>query len=305
LIGPDALAKIAEVQSFSPDAKTDLLSALAIRYPESSRTTLRQWLQQGRVSVNGVLEKSARRDLVPNDVIDVANRSQLPGLSGVLSILHEDDDVIVVVKAAGLLSVASRDETGQTAEAFLNEYLRAGARTKVHVVHRLDRDTSGVMMFAKSPLARDVLKETFAKHDIERVYVAIVEGGPEEDRGTIRSFLREDPRTLMVRSVGEREDGKLAITHYHVVERGAFYSMLEVTLETGRRNQIRVHFSEQGFPVAGDARFGARSDPFGRLALHARTLGFVHPRTGRKMSFVAPLPAELLRLPSKPIPSAR
>jgi 23S rRNA-/tRNA-specific pseudouridylate synthase len=155
------------------------------------------------------------------------------------------------------------------------------------------------MVFAKSPLARDVLKESFAKHDLERVYVAIVEGGPPSDEGTIRSFLREDERTLMVRSVGERDGGKLAITHYRVAERGKLYSMLEVTLETGRRNQIRAQFAEEGFPVAGDARFGAQSDPFGRLALHARTLGFEHPRTGRKLLFTAPLPSEFHPLPAR------
>ena len=256
-------------------------------------------LQQARVSVNGVLEKNARREIVPGDEIDLAKRSQLQGLSGALSILHEDDDVIVVVKASGLLSVASKDETEQTAEAFLNEYLRSGTRERVHVVHRLDRDTSGVLLFAKSPLARDVLKETFAEHDIDRVYVAIVEGGPPTDEGTIRSYLREEPRTLMVRVVGERDNGKLAITHYRVVERGKLYSMLEVTLETGRRNQIRAQFADQGFPVAGDARFGAQSDPFGRLALHARTLGFTHPRTGKKMLFTAPLPSEFQPLPRR------
>jgi RluA family pseudouridine synthase len=287
------------VPKFVADAKTDLLSALALRFPESSKTTLRQMLQQSRVSVNGVLEKNARRGVVPGDEIDLANRSQLRGLSGALSILHEDDDVIVVAKASGLLSVATKDETEQTAEAFLNEYLRAGEREKVHIVHRLDRDTSGVMLLAKSPLARDVLKETFKEHDIDRVYVAIVEGGPPTDEGAIRSYLREEPRTLMVRVVGERDGGKLAITHYRVVERGKLYSMLEVTLETGRRNQIRAQFADQRFPVAGDARFGAASDPFGRLALHARTLGFLHPRTGRKMLFTAPLPSEFQPLPSK------
>ncbi|MGK2858790.1 MAG: RluA family pseudouridine synthase [Thermoanaerobaculia bacterium] len=284
---------------FVADAKTDLLSALAIRFPESSKTTLRQMLQQARVSVNGVLEKNARRAIVPGDEIDLARRSQLQGLSGALSILFEDDDVIVVVKASGLLSVASKDETEQTAEAFLNEYLRSGTRERVHVVHRLDRDTSGVLLFAKSPLARDALKETFAEHEIDRVYVAIVEGGPPTDDGTVRSYLREEPRTLMVRVVGERDNGKLAITHYRVVERGKLYSMLEVTLETGRRNQIRAQFADQGFPVAGDARFGAQSDPFGRLALHARTLGFTHPRTGKKLLFNAPLPSEFQPLPAR------
>jgi RluA family pseudouridine synthase len=287
------------VPRFTVDSKTDLLSALALRFPESSRTTLRQMLQQGRVSVNDGIEKNARRALVPGDQFEIAKRSNLPGLSAALSILFEDDDVIVIIKAAGLLSVASKDESDETAEAFLNEYLRAGGRERLHVVHRLDRDTSGTMVFAKSPLARDVLKETFLKHDIERVYVAIVEGGPDGDVETIRSFLREDERTLMVRIVGEGDGGKLAITHYRVLERGRFYSMLEVTLETGRRNQIRAQFAGEGFPIAGDARFGAKSDPIGRLALHARTLGFAHPRTGKRLTFAAPLPEGFLPLPTK------
>ncbi|MBI2212630.1 MAG: RluA family pseudouridine synthase [Acidobacteria bacterium] len=283
---------------FIADAKTELLAALAARFPESSKTTLRQMLQQGRVRVNGAIEKVARRELVPGDRIEIGRHSQLPGISGALSILYEDDDIIVVIKSAGLLSVASKLETEQTAEEYINTYLRAGVSERVHVIHRLDLNTSGTMMFAKSPLARDVLKKTFAEHDIDRVYVAIVEGGPPTDEGTIRSYLREDERTLEVRTVGPHDRGKLAITHYKVVDRGKYYSMLEVTLETGRRNQIRAQFASKGFPIAGDARFGAKSDPIGRLALHARTLGFAHPRTGKKLLFNAPLPDGFHPLPT-------
>ena len=174
----------------------------------------------------------------------------------------------------------------ETAETFLNAYVGG----TVHHVHRLDRDTSGLVVFAKNTWIRDRLQVLFAAHDIERVYVAIVHGKLREPSGTVRSYLAED-RNLRVRSVADAAEGKEAITHYRTVASGRRYSMLEVTLETGRRNQIRVHLAEAGHPVVGDTMYGkGREDDLGRLALHAKHLGFVHPRTGEKVSFTAELP---------------
>lgn len=272
-----------------------LLDYLQSVFPESSRTTLRNMLQSGRVRVNGAVEKSPRRQLASRDVVDVGPRAtQL--LPEVLSILHEDDDLIVVNKDVGLLTVATPYEREQTAQALLNGYLRSKRIVdRIHVVHRLDRDTSGVLVFARSYPVREALKEQFARHDIERVYVAIIEGSMPQPSGTIRSYLRED-RDLTVRSVPGSDGGKLAVTHYKTVERGSRYSRVEVRLETGRKNQIRAHLSEAGHPVVGDRRYGATSSPLDRLGLHAAVLGFVHPTTNRKLRFEAPLPEVFRKL---------
>jgi 23S rRNA pseudouridine1911/1915/1917 synthase len=202
----------------------------------------------------------------------------------------------VIVKSAGLLTVSTPNEKEETAQAILNDYLRSKRGERVHVVHRLDRDTSGVMLFAKSFPVREALKETFAAHDIERVYYAIVEGVPAQPAGTIQSHLHEDERTFDVRSVADPARGKLAITHYRTIETAGAHALLEVRLETGRKNQVRVHLFESGTPVVGDSRYGKPSDPLGRLGLHAAVLGFSHPSTGRSMRFTAPLPDSFRKL---------
>ncbi|HUP47532.1 MAG TPA: RluA family pseudouridine synthase [Thermoanaerobaculia bacterium] len=272
-----------------------LLDALGEIFPDSSRTTLRQMLQSGRVRVNGEIEKNARRQLESHDAVDVAPRPAQLALPPELALLHEDDDVIVVLKAHGLLTVATQREKETTAQAYLNDYLRSKGGGRIHVVHRLDRETSGVLLFAKSFEAREKLKEKFAEHDVERVYVAVIEGTMEPPEGTIRSNLLER-KDLKMASVGQHRDAKLAVTHYRTIESKGKYSMLEVTLETGRKNQIRAHLSEAGHAVVGDRLYGSETNPLGRLGLHAKVLGFAHPATGKRMSFTAPVPRSFRRL---------
>ncbi|MEK6372146.1 MAG: RluA family pseudouridine synthase [Acidobacteriota bacterium] len=268
-----------------------LLEKLQSLFPESSKTTLRQMLQGGRVRVNGEVEKDAKREIAPDDAVDVVSKAVARQLPPGLTILHEDADVIVVLKAHGLLTVATERERETTAQAHLNTYLGAVRREeRVHVVHRLDRETSGVLVFAKNFHARERMKEQFAEHSVERMYVAIVEGAIEPPRGTIRSHLFER-RDLKMVSVEPRPGAKLAVTHYRTVKSSAKYSMLEVTLETGRKNQIRAHLSEAGHPVVGDRMYGATTNPLDRLGLHAKHLAFIHPTTGKKLTFNAPVPA--------------
>jgi 23S rRNA pseudouridine1911/1915/1917 synthase len=271
-----------------------LLDHLATLFPDSSRTTLRQMLQTGRVRVNGEVEKNAKRIIEADEIVEVGQKTIAPLLPPGLAILHEDDDVIVVLKANGLLTVATEREREQTAQAFLNAYLTEKRQERIHVVHRLDRETSGVLVFAKNFPAREKLKEKFAAHDVDRIYVAIIEGRLSPPEGTFRSFLAED-RSLRMRSVTNDPEAKLAITHYRTIESGRF-SMLEVTLETGRKNQIRAHLSEAGHPIAGDQLYGSTVNPLGRLGLHAKLLGFDHPTTGKRMTFTAPLPKQFREL---------
>lgn len=270
-----------------------LLDALSEVIPEASRTTLRQMLAAGRIRVNGEVEKVAKRQLQPGDTVELSRKEHHSLLPPEVSLLHEDDDILVVVKPPGLLTVSTESEREQTLQAVLNRYLKAkGVSDRIHVVHRLDREASGVLVFARSFEVREALKERFAAHDIDRIYVAVVEGNLDPPDGTIRSHLWEG-KDLLVRSVDPRSypNAKAAVTHYRTTRAGAKYSTLEVTLETGRKNQIRVHLAESEHPIAGDARYGAKSDPIGRLALHARRLGLVHPTTGKKMTFESVVPA--------------
>jgi 23S rRNA pseudouridine1911/1915/1917 synthase len=277
---------------------TQLLDALASFYPDASRTTLRQMLQSGRVRVNGEIEKNARRELDAEDAIDVAQKSVQIALPPGLAILHEDDDLLVVLKSHGLLTVATEREKETTAQAYLNQYLKIKGEERVHVVHRLDRETSGVLVFAKNFEAREKLKEKFAAHDVDRVYIAIVEGAIDPPSGTIRSNLRER-RDLRMESVEAHPDAKPAVTHYRTIQSKGGWSMLEITLETGRKNQIRTHLSEEGHPVVGDRMYGSTVNPLGRLGLHAKLLGFDHPGTGKHLVFTAPVPRVFRDLFSK------
>ena len=274
----------------------NLLEALQQLFPDSSRTTLRQMLQSARVRVNGEVEKDAKREIAGDEVVDVVSKTVARQLPPGLTILHEDVDVIVVLKANGLLTVATERERETTAQAYLNAYLGAKRREeRIHVVHRLDRETSGVLVFAKNFHARERLKEQFAEHSVERVYVAVVEGVIDPPRGTIRSHLFERADLKMV-SVEPRAEAKLAVTHYRTIKSNEKFSMLEVTLETGRKNQIRAHLSEAGCPVIGDRMYGATTNPIDRLGLHAKLLGFVHPTTGKKLTFSTPLPSSFGKL---------
>ncbi len=266
-----------------------LLEALQQRLPDSSKTTLRQLLQNGRVRVNGAVEKDAKLVLDDDDLLDVGPKPAHRALPPGVSVLHEDDDVIVLLKPNGLLTVATERERENTLQAGLNRYLAGGGPERIHVVHRLDRETSGVLVFAKTFPAREALKEQFAAHSVDRLYVAVIEGAMDPPRGTFRSHLLEG-RDLRMRSVAAHPEAKLAVTHCRTIETKEPYSMLEVTLETGRKNQIRAHLSEAGHPVVGDQLYGATTNPLGRLGLHAKLLGFTHPSTGQRLSFTAPIP---------------
>ncbi len=279
---------------------TDLISLLDFlqrRYPDSSKTTLRKMLQNDRVTVNGVIERVGSRQISPGDKVASGNDAERRTLDKRVSILFEDDDLLVINKAAGILSVPSSHDRSESVEEILNRYLRGSIHDiRVQHVHRLDRDSSGLLVFAKSSWIHERMQELFAAHEIDRLYVAIVHGKLATPRGSFRSTLAED-RTGKMRSIADASEGKQAVTHYTVRAAGEKFSMLDVTLETGRRNQIRVHFSEAGHPLIGDDMYGkGLEDPLGRLALHAKLLGFVHPRTGKKQRFDSPVPQAFTHL---------
>jgi len=213
-----------------------------------------------------------------------------------VEILHEDRDIFVVCKAVGVLSTGTRRDEAFTAENVLTNYLRKGcARSTKHVylVHRLDRETSGVMLYAKSEEAQQRLKDNWSNN--EKVYYAALWGHLKEKQGTLTSYLAEDD-DLFVYSVKDPAQGKLSQTAYEVVAENATMSLVKINLLTGRKNQIRVQFSELGHPVVGDTKYG-RDDPFReRLCLHAKSIAFDHPYSGKRLTFDTPLPQTFLRL---------
>jgi RluA family pseudouridine synthase len=207
-----------------------------------------------------------------------------------IRIVFEDENVIVIDKPAGLLTIGTETEKSKTVYAALRARLnRKKPPEKLFIVHRLDREASGLLVFAKTARSKERLQEQFKNHTAGRRYVAAVEGRVKADDFTIRSYLAENA-AFRVYSTHNRKAGKLAVTHAHVLKRNPRTTLMELRLETGRKHQIRVHLAERGHPIVGDKVYGDGSNPIRRLALHAAHLDFRHPVTGERMAFDAPYP---------------
>lgn len=276
---------------YTSPTNTTLLEALGQLAPKSSKTTLRSWLKDGRVTINGKTHKIATTPVLEGQNIEV-NPKPARVLEEGLKIIYEDDHIVAIDKPEGMLSVSTNFEKGKTAHALLKNKYRP---RKVYVVHRLDQDTSGVMIFALSEKAKEALKEVFEKHDIERAYTAIIEGHLEESEGTWKCLLFEDAN-YFVRKTSNPEKGKMAITHYQVQATNDKFSRLKLELETGRKNQIRVHCQIAGHPIVGDNKYDAVENPIRRLCLHAHLLAFVHPITKKQLRFESPVPEKFKRV---------
>jgi tRNA pseudouridine32 synthase/23S rRNA pseudouridine746 synthase/23S rRNA pseudouridine1911/1915/1917 synthase len=228
-----------------------------------------------------------------------AHSQRFPGakhLPADLVLLYEDRDLLVVIKPAGLLTMSTETTREGTAYWMLTDYVRKGcdkSHNRIFIVHRLDRDTSGVLVFAKTPAAKAKLQDEWDK--VEKNYIAIAHGHFTQAEGTISSYLAENEAHI-VYSTSNRTKGKLAQTAYRVVKEVNGLSLLEIRLLTGRKNQIRVQLADSGHPVVGDSKYGRANDRHKFLALHARTLSFNHPFTGQRMVFDAPAPASFLAL---------
>lgn len=216
-----------------------------------------------------------------------------------LTLLHEDKDILVVEKPAGLLTVGSERDKTHTVHYLLNDYVRKGdpkSRNRVYVVHRLDQDTSGILLFAKSEAAKTFLQKNWEQTD--KYYLAIVHDHLTRKEGTFSSALVENAAQRSY-STPDAGKGKLAHTAYKVLQEIKGFSLVEIHLLTGRKHQIRVHFAEQGHPVLGDKKYGAGAPLSKRLALHARSISFIHPFHGRKMTFDTGMPEDFVRLLAK------
>lgn len=275
------------------EGQDTLLPFLLDHVAGKSRNSVKSLLTRGQVQVDGKTITRHDHPLTPGQSVTV-----LPQGAGdrkaPFRILYEDGRILVIEKPAGLLSMASDKEKNRTAYRLATDYVRrADPRARVFIVHRLDRDTSGVLLFAKDEGTKRAFQDKWDALVSRRGYLAVVEGAPPEERGTIRTLLRENA-AHKVYSV--RSGGKEAVTHYTTLARGKKYALLEVDIDTGRKNQIRAHLSELGCPVAGDRDYGAATDPLGRLCLHAHELTLTDPFSGEVRTFRAEAPAGFRRL---------
>ncbi|HEV3272733.1 MAG TPA: RluA family pseudouridine synthase [Candidatus Methylacidiphilales bacterium] len=279
---------------------SELLAYLFEAWPETKRKQVRAWLKFGSVAVNGKVVTQFDHGLKPGDTVTIRPKGMAAPetkLAGGIRVRHEDADIIVIEKPAGLLSIASASEEEKTAYAFLTDHVRLGnprGRERVWVVHRLDRETSGLMIFAKNEEAKVALQNGWDA--VEKKYLAVVEGAPAGDAGKFDSHLDESNPLKVYPAKSEGAETRRAVTRYRVMKKGGEATLVELTLETGRRHQIRVQLAEAGCPIVGDKKYGAETNPIKRIALHATSLRFIHPVTRKEMRFDSALPGDLGRL---------
>ena len=256
-----------------------------------SRNRAKALISNRVVIVNNAITTHPLTELKPGDVVQLdRSKHKMSFHSKELDIVFEDPYIIVIDKQPGLLSM-SNNTRQITAQTVLNRYLeKGGGRNTSHLVHRLDRDTSGLMLYAKDVQTQQSFINGWQELVSDRRYIALVEGELENPQGVVRSWLTEDKR-FVTHSSPVDNGGKYAVTHYNVLTSSNGYSLVECVLETGRKNQIRVHMADLGHPVVGYRKYGSGNDPVRRLCLHAFKLCFVHPVTGKRLNFETPVPA--------------
>ncbi|MBI1836870.1 MAG: RluA family pseudouridine synthase [Flavobacteriia bacterium] len=264
-----------------------------------SRDNIKSLLKKKLVEVEGKVETKYNHALKPGQKVTIrpkAGSIEQKKYTGI-EIVFEDKDLIVINKDAGLLTIATNKETKKTAFAILSEHVKKkNPANKIFIVHRLDRETSGLLLFAKNEEIKAKLQENWNDTILERTYLALVEGKLEKSSGVHVSYLIESPSSLLVHSSQNASKGQKAVTHYKTIVSKKGVSLMEVNLETGRKNQIRVHFQDLKHPIVGDKKYGATNHSLGRLGLHAKVLAFTHPKTGKVVRFESEIPKKFLKL---------
>ena len=276
---------------FNVKEKSELMQFLIENLHGKSRNNIKSLLKNRQVLVNGVFTTQFNHVLEPGQEVMISEtRISEKDMKGV-KVVYEDAEVIAIEKESGLLTIATDRERTRTAYNIVKKYIKAkNPLEKLFIVHRLDRDTSGVMIFAKTEKMQQILQTNWQDMVLKRTYVAVVEGKVEKDSDTITSYLKENSAFVTFSSDKEIEGSKKAITHYKVLRRSKGFSLVEADIETGRKNQIRVHMQTLGHSVVGDKKYGAHTNPLGRLGLHAKSIVFKHPKTGKILSFETGIP---------------
>lgn len=276
---------------------TTLLAFVEKRLADHSKTKVKSMLKHNQFAVNSMPTSQFDTPLEDGDKVSVNFTKSFRVFSSPrIKLVYEDNDILVINKGYGVLSMGTDNIKEGTAYSIMREYVKySDPRAKVFIVHRLDRDTSGLMMLAKTMEAKDTMQHNWNNMVLNRKYVAVVEGVIPDDEGVVKSYLAETAQ-FEVYSTQDPTKGQLATTRYKVLKRSSGYTLVELELDTGRKNQIRVHMKDLGHPIVGDRKYGASSSPIRRLALHARTLRFVHPITRKEMNFELPVPTRFAGL---------
>ena len=260
-----------------------------------SRTRAKAILAGNGVRVDHKNTRQFDLPLQPGQCVEVSKQKPRGELrSKFVKIVYEDSQIIVIEKEVGILSMASAHHQFCVKQVLDDYFHKTRQNCQAHVVHRLDRDTSGLMIYAKDKQTELALEDDWHHNVYDRRYVALVSGEMEEDEGTVANWLK-DNKAYITYSSDTDNGGKYAVTHYHTLQRSTDYSLVEFKLETGRKNQIRVHTADMGHPVCGDNKYGNGDDPCHRLCLHAYVLCFYHPVTHQPMEFETPIPSEFRR----------
>jgi 23S rRNA pseudouridine1911/1915/1917 synthase len=280
---PDPFFKVTE--------ESELMDFLLSVMPHKNRDNIKTFLRYRQVMVDDLQISQFNYHLTPGQTVTVTRNKIAPSKTYKgISILYEDNDVIVIDKHAGVLSVATSKKEKFTAYSILWDHVKKNNPAgKIFIVHRLDRDTSGIMLFCKNAKVQKILQQNWNDIIRERVYVALAEGLVEPPNGEISSYLQENA-TGVVFSSQEPGDGQWAVTQYETIRANEFLSMLRMSLRTGRKNQIRVHLHDIGHPILGDKKYGSKQNPLGRMGLHALVIAFQHPVTGKEMRFETHIP---------------
>ena len=285
-----------DLQEFTVTHDCELLEFLFETHKGMSNNAIKSMLKNRRVTVDGAPITQFNFKLSKGDVVIISKRPIRKITRSHLPIIYEDDEMIVIDKPSGLLSIASDTEKGSTAYRMLMDYVQQKDKhNRIYVVHRLDEDTSGVLMVVKNQKLQQALQDDWNNLVSKRGYYAIVEGIPKDKKGTITSYLKKNAQNMMYSSK-KKGDGQYSITNYEVIKTSEKYSLLDVNIDSGRKNQIRVHLGDIGHHVIGDDKYGNPSNPIKRLGLHAYQLDLKHPFTGKKLSFKAPMPKIFLTL---------
>ena len=281
-----------DIREYPVTKNCELLEFLLETLKGQSRNSVKSLLTNHRVSVDGAPISQYNFKLAKGDVVIISKTPIHKKTRSNLPIIFENDEIIVINKPSGLLSIASDKEKGSTAYRMLTDYVQQKDKhNRIYVVHRLDEDTSGVLMVAKNEKLRDALQDKWNELVSSRGYYAIVDGKLDKKSGTLTSYLKKNAQNMMYSSK-KAGDGQYAVTHYKVLAETDSYSFLDVHIDSGRKNQIRVHLGDIGHNVIGDDKYGNPTNPIKRLGLHAYELILKHPFTGKEMKFKAPIPKE-------------
>ena len=288
-----------EMPKYKVNRSVGLLEFLLETLKGKSRNNIKSLLSHYQVLVDGTPISQFDFLLAKGDEISISPTPvrKIDREKNKIDIIYEDDDIIAINKPSGLLSIPSDNETSYTAYRLMTDHVRKlNPRNRIYVVHRIDKETSGVLIACKNESLREALQDSWNDLVKDRGYYAIIEGKLEKKEGTIKSWLRKAEKTNLMYSARKKGDGKLSITNYKVIKENDDYSLLDVHIDSGRKNQIRVHMKDLGHKIIGDEMYGSTNDPLNRLGLHAYSLEFLNPLNGKKYKFKTRMPKEFEEL---------